>query len=83
MMHGINKNTKIAYDAVFNTDDGQIVLQDLAKFCHLMQPAFNGTTEGLLISEGERNVMLYILKVLERQDLQTFTKISEGVKQDG
>jgi hypothetical protein len=79
MLSGIKKQTKIAYGAVFDTPEGEIVLADLARECYLLRP-YDDDTE---FCDGKRNVLLYILKVLELDTMQDFTKISNEVKNVG
>ena len=52
---------------VFNSDSGQIVLDDLKKFCRYNTSLFHESPLRLAMNEGQRNVLLYILKKLETQ----------------
>mgnify|MGYP006969363524 CR=1 FL=1 len=54
-----------AYRATFETPAGQIVLNHLAKNCHLFDStALNGDPYLTHLREGERRVVLAIIKVL-------------------
>lgn len=59
----VNRTTprlaRAAYRDVFDSEKGHIVLTDLAQACHLME-----THGGDPFLEGQRSLMLYILKVL-------------------
>ena len=55
------KQLRAAYQYFFSTDQGKMILDDLAnKFCFL-EPTFRGNVEEVLFNEGGRNVVLYIL----------------------
>lgn len=75
-------NKKLAtvkdYKGVFDTPAGKRVLHDLMKTHHFTSPTFvDGTTEGMLLREGERRVVLRILNIL-KIDLQTLQERIES-----
>jgi hypothetical protein len=49
-----------AYKKVFGTDEGKLVLKELAAFCHMTNPTFTGDVNQTVFNEGKRNVYLYI-----------------------
>ena len=65
-----------AYEAVFTSEPGMLVLQDLKEACHFFSPTIStvGFPHGqvdplrMAIAEGERNVILRILSILEKKE---------------
>jgi len=54
-----------AYRAAFAGDQGKLVLDDLAnQFCFL-DPTYRGDAQEALFLEGSRNVVLYILGMVQ------------------
>jgi len=53
-----------AYMNVFKTEDGERVLKDLMETHGVLKHSFSGDVSALLIGEGERKVVLAILKKL-------------------
>jgi hypothetical protein len=69
-----------AYHSVFDTPHGEIVLEHLAKVCHL----FDMNTIGrdpyeTYLREGERRVLLSILNVLKK-DFSNIRKLMEEMQ---
>jgi hypothetical protein len=61
-----DKNNVIyAYQRLFGTDDGKAVLHDLIKSCHLNVPVFDDNPHRMSYMDGERSVVLRIIKTLE------------------
>ena len=66
------------YNRLFNSPDGQIVLEDLAKVCHIDNPAYVvGQPDALLLNEGMRMVFLTII---ERAGLKLTKRYLDKVK---
>jgi len=55
---------KSAYKDAFATEAGQVVLDDLMKYCHMLGPTYRGDLDDTVYNEGMRNVVLYILSIL-------------------
>lgn len=55
----------IAYQAFFQTKDGQVVLRDLEKHFHAYGHTVGKDANETFIKVGERNVILYIWSVLK------------------
>ena len=57
---------KELYKVVFGNKEGQEVLEDLCKFCHLTHPTFGNSIDvnSMIFAEGEKNVAMYILNML-------------------
>lgn len=57
---------KELYRIVFDTPEGQEVLDDLCKFCHLTHPTFGNNVDinAMIFAEGEKNVAMYVLNML-------------------
>ena len=53
------------YKQVFGSNDGMDVLYDLMQTHHMLGSTFDGDTTKLIFREGERNVILRILKILK------------------
>lgn len=80
-LHAEEKQLKQDYGFVFGGPEGQRVFNDLVlRFCHLFEPSViqGGDINDILIREGERNVGLYIIRMLgpefEHQLVQEVTK---------
>lgn len=71
------KSTAIAYKNVFSSVQGKEVLDDLIKSCYLLSPTFSKDPYETAFKEGQRNVVLKILQLLE-VDLN---KVEEMIKQ--
>lgn len=50
------------YKTVFRSPEGEKVLDDLLKYCHILNTTFSTDPYESALQEGERNVALYILK---------------------
>lgn len=62
------------YNRVFSTDDGKVVLEDIAAYCSVHTSTFNegpGATEAMLINEGSRRIFLRIAQMI-RMDMTRF-----------
>ena len=60
------KDTLECYRHVFATDEGKMVLQDLEKRCGLFMCTFDpDSPHRSAFNEGQRNVLLYIRRMLE------------------
>lgn len=58
------RDTIIAYKSVFNSDDGQRVLEDLKAACCYNSALFSDNSLEMARNEGARQVVLRILKLL-------------------
>ena len=67
MLDAITKRTKTvrAYRDVFNSEEGKLVLSDLCKSCHVFHSTFDTNPNETYYREGERSVVLRILRTLE------------------
>ena len=60
-----NEDLVKAYQRVFNTEDGKVVLTDLMKFSKLIEPAFvQGDEQSSIYFEGMRRVGIRILNFI-------------------
>lgn len=59
-----------AYDLVFKSPAGQIVLLDLMKNHGILSNIYKGDVNEMLVKEGERNCILRILHIL-KMDVKT------------
>ncbi len=50
-----------SYKEIFESEKSKVVLADLLQFCGMFRQTFNGDVNEMLINEGKRNVLLYIL----------------------
>jgi len=64
------RQTVIAYQRVFESPDGRVVLDDLKKHCPLLTDNPNMSNgldvNKLLVQTGEANVLKYIYRMLKR-----------------
>jgi len=59
------KNIRIyAYQRLFETEDGKIVLKDLMKCCHFDLPSFDSDPYQTAFNEGERHLLLRIIQTI-------------------
>lgn len=71
-----------AYRAVFENPQGELVLEHLAKQCHLFEPTFiAGDTHHSALREGERRVILSIMKMIGT-DYSAMQKMMENINVD-
>lgn len=49
---------KVAYNSVFNSEAGQLVLEDIMSYCHFLEPI----EDNFEFKEGRRDVALFILQ---------------------
>lgn len=54
-----------AYQNVFRSTEGEIVLKDLMKTHGILSNIYKGDINDMLIKEGERNVVLRLLSILD------------------
>lgn len=54
-----------AYQSLFNSKEGQIVLEDMMEAHHFKTSTFDGDQTKTIFREGERNVVLRILTLLK------------------
>jgi len=60
-----------AYKSFFSTDDGQLVIYDLMKKGHFLSPTVGSSPEISNRNEGQRELVLYILEMTERDIVKT------------
>lgn len=65
-----------AYRDVFESPQGKIVLNDMFSNHAILSSTFNGDVNQMLLKEGERNVVLRILKIL-KTDVEKFKERME------
>lgn len=70
MLHNpLQRRTRNAYKRLFATDDGKIVLKDLAQFCKIRQPStVPGDPFETHTNEGMRRVALRVFGFLDMSD---------------
>lgn len=67
-----------AYQRLFKTEDGQIVLKDLMRSCHFDQPSFDPDPYRTAFNEGERHLLLRILKTINSDPEQLLQLIKDN-----
>lgn len=69
-----------AYKAVFKNDEsGQLVLHDLLRYCHLFRTSYvAGDTHATAVKEGQRDVGLYLLRVLGYKESEAETMLEDS-----
>lgn len=68
-----------AYKKVFNTPDGEIVLEHLLRVAGVLNPKITTNPSTLLIREGQRHVVLSILRILGRDIPELKEQIKESM----
>ena len=72
------KDMKSAYQFVFGSKEGEIVLDDILAYCHVLEPLTGSTeTNAVMIREGRRDVAMTILQKL-LWDERKFVQEAEG-----
>lgn len=71
----------IAYREIFETEKGKLILADLIDHCGLFRNTYVGDVNTMMINEGKRNVLLYILSILNI-DLPTLLKMVEDNRKE-
>jgi len=69
-----------AYQLTFSTPAGQMVLQDLAKFCRPTQTCFHPDPRLHAVAEGRREVWLRIQNYLNLTPEQLYGLLAKGPK---
>ena len=73
------ENIELAYQRVFSSKDGKIVLQDLAEICRITQTTFvPGDAQAIYINEGCRAVFLAIAQKINMEMTELYLKKKEG-----
>ena len=66
---------------VFNTKEGVRFLSHLLDLCGIYRISYSGEeTAAMIFKEGERNIGLTVLEMLESFDENTYTKLAEANK---
>lgn len=63
----MDKDLKQNYQVLFASDDGQIVFDDLQKRFHVNQTTFSTDALEMAFLEGQRSVMLFILRSITEE----------------
>ena len=71
-----------AYQRLFATEDGQEVLYDLMRKCNFVKPTYDPDIHVTMINEGEREAILYIIEILNRdvEELYKFVEQQEKAR---
>lgn len=75
-----NKKRKLmdsAYKRVFSTHEGQLILQDLIEQHGVLHSVFDQNPSVMALREGERNVVLRILSLIDCSSSEILKKIKE------
>lgn len=76
------RDTIIAYKTVFNSKEGQKVLLDLMKSCHVMGTTFSSDPYETAYNEGARSVVLRIIKTINVDPKQMEELLKLGQSED-
>lgn len=80
-----NKKRKLmdsAYKRVFNTPDGRVILQDLIEQHGVLHSVFDQNPNLMALREGERNVVLRILSLIDCSSSEILKKIKDHSKRN-
>lgn len=77
-----NKEVVQAYLSVFATADGKKVLQDLMEYCKINKSCFDSDPYEMARMEGERNVALRILSILNTDEQRLTEMFSENTERN-
>lgn len=73
--------TMSAYQKVFSSPEGQLVLKDMEMAHHMNTSSFDENTSKMAFKEGERNVVLRI-KVIMTRDLKQVSERMSHVQEE-
>ncbi len=73
---------RAAYRAVFESDQGKVVLNDLSIVTNFMRTTHNSNPTDAAFNEGKRAAFSYILKMLRKQPEDTQTLADREVLDD-
>lgn len=74
------KQLKIDYHQAFETPGGQRVLEDILKYCHVLEPLMGAIdTNSIILREGRRDVGVTILQKLNWNE-KDFVELAGGGK---
>ncbi len=59
------EDLKLCYQTILNTDDGKIVLDDLARRFHVVGPVFSSDPYETAFRDGQRCVVLWLNRQLQ------------------
>ena len=63
------------YQRLFMSEDGLVVLGDLAKHCYIQASTYvAGCTDAMLINEGARRIFLYIAQKVRMELTEAYLK---------
>ena len=66
-----------AYKRIFNSHDGKLILQDLIEQHRVLNSSFSKDATEMAFAEGERNVVLRILSLIDTSSEAILKKIKE------
>ncbi len=72
------EDIKLAYKAVFSTNDGKIVMDDLCKRFHVAGPVFSPDPYETAFRDGQRTVVLFFNQMLMDKKVPEQTTTEEG-----
>lgn len=70
------------YQSVFNSEEGKKVLYDMMKIHYVIGSTFSKDPHEMALKEGERNVVLRILSILQIDPQKLLEDINKGIEQD-
>lgn len=70
-----------AYRELFESDAGKEVLHDLCKSCHVFHSTMDANPHEMAYREGERSVVLRILRTIEINPYELDRKIKEHLEE--
>lgn len=75
-------DTIAAYQKLFNSDEGKIVLLDLIKSCNVLNTTYSTDSHETAYREGERSVVLRILKTINTDPARVMELMKLGNQED-
>lgn len=71
-----------AYQSIFNTPDGEIVIRHLMRECGLLKPKITTDTNILLIRQGEQRIVLSMLRIIGKDQHSITKMIQESMEKE-
>lgn len=75
------KEKQIVYNKVFGSADGEKVLADLMKYCHMLEFESDLNPENITFRAGRRDVIMNILINMKYKEKSIISKIEESINE--
>ncbi len=71
-----------AAKSIFNTPDGEVVLEFLMKEAGILKPKITADVNLLLVRQGQQQIVLSLIRILGMSETQIKQKIQESIQNE-